>query len=95
VREISSRTEQYWCPIKHALRIADPHQRYFEFLEYGDADGYRARLGEFRRRLREGENDSKGAQPHPVAARLAAELVTSAPSDELPDQADAWRSPAS
>ena len=52
IREIGSRTEQFWCPIKHALRIADPHQRYYEFLEYGDADGYRARLEEFRERLR-------------------------------------------
>jgi hypothetical protein len=52
VREIASRTELYWCPIKHALRITDPHQRYYEFLEYGDADGYRARINEFRARLR-------------------------------------------
>jgi len=52
VREIGSRTEQYWCPIKHALRVSDPHRRYYEFLEYGDADGYRARLDEFRKRLR-------------------------------------------
>jgi hypothetical protein len=52
-REIVSRTEQYWCPIKHALRIPDPHQRYYDFLEYGDADGYRKRLGEFRDALRE------------------------------------------
>lgn len=52
VREISSRTEQYWCPIKHALRVSDPHLRYYEFLEYGDAEGYRARLDEFRERLR-------------------------------------------
>lgn len=52
VREIASRTEQYWCPIKHALKVTDPHQRYYEFLEYGDADGYRARLEQFRDRLR-------------------------------------------
>ncbi len=51
-REVASRTEQYWCPSKHAMRIADPHLRYYEFLEYGDAAGYRARLDEFRRRLR-------------------------------------------
>lgn len=51
VREISSRTEQYWCPIKHALAITDPHLRYYQFLEYGDAEGYRARLAEFRKRL--------------------------------------------
>ncbi|SFI05246.1 hypothetical protein SAMN05216304_101613 [Bosea sp. OK403] len=53
VREIGSRTEQYWCPIKHALRVSDPHRRYYDFLEYGDADGYRARLDEFRKRLRD------------------------------------------
>jgi hypothetical protein len=52
VREIASRTEQYWCPIKHASRISDPHRRYYAFLEYGDADGYRGRLDEFRERLR-------------------------------------------
>jgi hypothetical protein len=50
-REIGARTEQFWCPIKHALRMKDPHQRYFEFLEYGDADGYRARLADFRKKL--------------------------------------------
>jgi len=54
VREVSSRTEQYWCPIKHAVRITDPHRRYYEFLEYGDAEGYRARLDDFRSRLRKG-----------------------------------------
>ena len=52
VREIASRTEQYWCPIKHALKITDPHQRYYQFLEYGDADGYRDRLDQFRDQLR-------------------------------------------
>ena len=52
VREIGSRTEQYWCPIKHALRISDPHQRYYSFLEFGDAEGYRSRLETFREQLR-------------------------------------------
>lgn len=52
VREVSSRTEQYWCPIKHALRVNDPLHRYYQFLEYGDADGYRTRLAEFRDGLR-------------------------------------------
>ncbi len=52
VREIASRTEQYWCPIKHAVRVTDPHLRYYEFLEFGDAEGYRARLETFRDRLR-------------------------------------------
>lgn len=52
VREIGSRTEQYWCPIKHALKIIDPHQRYNAFLEYGDADDYRERVARFREELR-------------------------------------------
>ena len=52
VREIASRTEAYWCPIKHAVRVLDPHQRYYQFLEFGDADGYRKRLEAFREALR-------------------------------------------
>lgn len=52
-REIAGRTEQYWCPIKHALRVRDPHSRYRGFLEYGDAEGYRSRLEEFRDKARE------------------------------------------
>jgi hypothetical protein len=52
-REIASRTEQYWCPIKHALRVSDPHHRYYAFLDYGDAEGYRARLGAFRESLKQ------------------------------------------
>lgn len=57
-REIGSRTEQYWCPIKHALRISDPHQRYYEFLEFGDAEGYRTRLAAFRALLSADGDDS-------------------------------------
>ena len=65
VREISSRTEQYWCPIKHAIRISDPHQRYYDFLEYGDAEGYRVRLDSFRAGLREEESASHVANADP------------------------------
>ncbi|GGH33160.1 hypothetical protein GCM10007036_45570 [Alsobacter metallidurans] len=68
VREIGSRTEQYWCPIKHALRISDPHKRYYEFLEYGDAQGYRARLGEFRAALA-AEAEPPPLSPAPSDAR--------------------------
>jgi len=50
-REISSRTEQYWCPIKHGRRTAEPHQRMEAFVDYGDADGYRGRLHELREAL--------------------------------------------
>ncbi len=43
-KEIIARTEQYWCPIKHAERVKDPHTRYYNFFEYGDAEGYRNNL---------------------------------------------------
>ncbi|MCB1679858.1 MAG: hypothetical protein KDI16_14330 [Halioglobus sp.] len=36
-REIVARTEQYWCPIKHARKILDPHKRYARFSDFGDA----------------------------------------------------------
>lgn len=38
--EVAGRTEKYWCPIKHARRMAGVHRYYPEFLEYGDAEGY-------------------------------------------------------
>ena len=41
VREIAGRTEQYWCPIKHARRAVGAHPHYARFEDYGDADGYR------------------------------------------------------
>lgn len=43
-REIAARTENYWCPIKHARRIREAHSLYAGFEEYGDAESYRARL---------------------------------------------------
>ena len=46
--EVASRTEQYWCPIKHARRIAGAHARYPGFFEYGDAEAYRDRFDAMR-----------------------------------------------
>ena len=42
-REIAGRTEEHWCPIKHARRVKGLHRAYYDFAEYGDAEGYRAR----------------------------------------------------
>lgn len=53
VREIAGRTEQYWCPIRHARRIRAPHTHYRQFVDYGDAEGYRKRLIPLRSELRE------------------------------------------
>jgi hypothetical protein len=46
--EILARTEQYFCPIKHAHKILGAHSRYKLFLSYGDAADYEKRLEEFR-----------------------------------------------
>lgn len=51
VREVAARTEQYWCPIKHARAIPAPHARYHEFFDFGDAQRYRDDLPTLRRRL--------------------------------------------
>lgn len=48
MNEILARTEQYFCPIKHAHRILGTHSRYNRFLDYGDAADYEARLEAFR-----------------------------------------------
>lgn len=52
VREVAARTEQYWCPIKHARTIPSPHSRYPRFVGYGDAQGYRDDLPALRRGLK-------------------------------------------
>jgi hypothetical protein len=51
VGEVAARTEQYWCPIKHARVIPTPHERYHEFVDYGDAEGYRRELPALRQAL--------------------------------------------
>ncbi len=48
-REVAARTEQYWCPIKHAQRLKGVHSRYYKFLPYGNADGYATNLEALRR----------------------------------------------
>jgi len=48
VYEIVARTEEYFCPIKHARRILGTHSRYPRFLDYGEAADYEARLEEYR-----------------------------------------------
>ncbi len=53
VREIASRTEQYFCPIKHSVPMAGCHVRYRRFVDYGDAQGYRDRFAELRARASE------------------------------------------
>jgi hypothetical protein len=51
VSEVIARTEQYFCPIKHARKILGTHSRYARFLEYGDAKDYEKKLEEYRQAL--------------------------------------------
>ncbi len=57
VREIAGRTEQYWCPIKHARRVIGAHAHYARFDDYGDAESYQKRLADLRERI--GQEDKQ------------------------------------
>jgi hypothetical protein len=54
VREVAARTEAFWCPIKHAQRIPDPHLRYHGFADFGDETAFQDHVEAHRRALREG-----------------------------------------
>lgn len=51
ITEITARTEQYWCPIKHANKVLGSHTRYNRFLEFGMAVDYHEKLEQFRKTL--------------------------------------------
>ncbi|MDP3608048.1 MAG: hypothetical protein Q8R74_03130 [Methylophilus sp.] len=51
ISEIVARTEQYFCPIKHARKVLGTHARYKHFLEFGAAQDYQANLESYRKRL--------------------------------------------
>jgi hypothetical protein len=44
LQEIAARTEQFWCPIKHAKCIKNCHSRYCKFVNYGDAKQYHLQI---------------------------------------------------
>ncbi len=46
MQEVGARTEQYWCPIKHARQLRSVHSRYEKFTEFGDAEAFSANLEE-------------------------------------------------
>ncbi|HEY5715888.1 MAG TPA: hypothetical protein VIS54_05685 [Psychromonas sp.] len=54
-REIIARTEQYWCPIKHANKLLHPNQRDLFFIPYGEGEGFHAKQELFRRALTDEE----------------------------------------
>lgn len=56
-REIAGRTEQFWCPVKHARPGKSFHSRYHKFIDYGDGEGYQQRLDELRRNFNDLEKE--------------------------------------
>lgn len=53
VSEVAARTEQYWCPIRHASRMKSIHSRYQKFFEYGDSTRFRQDSEKLRHELTE------------------------------------------
>jgi len=52
IREVFARTEQYWCPIKHARRANKTHPYVEKFVDYGDAENYKKQLKTLRKELK-------------------------------------------
>ena len=50
-REVVARTEQYWCPIKHARKVMAEHPYYTGFVDFGNAEGYKRELEVLRAEL--------------------------------------------
>jgi hypothetical protein len=48
---IASRTELYFCPIKHAKKTLYEHAYYHEFLPYGDEEAYQDKLEALRKKF--------------------------------------------
>lgn len=72
-REVAARTQQYWCPIKHATAPPAPHARYDAFLDFGDGRDLTARVDALRASLpRRGAKPSFGDVLEDLAARYAA-----------------------
>ena len=54
-RQILSRTESYWCPIKHARKVLAPHRHYAGFADFGDGEEFEAHAGSLREQVRAGQ----------------------------------------
>lgn len=57
--EVIGRTEQYWCPIKHARRVRQTHAYYRDFVDFGDAEAYQHELAHLRAKLGRLDNSDR------------------------------------
>ena len=51
IREVFARTEQFWCPIKHAKSSLRHHHYVDKFVDYGDVAKYKQQLAILRKEL--------------------------------------------
>ena len=58
-REVIARTEQYWCPIKHAQRRIHTHERTHMFVDYGDLESWRKNFKKIRHNWPEDKDSSQ------------------------------------
>ena len=63
VREVAARTEEYWCPIRHARAVPEPHGRYHLFFDYGDGERYHGELTSLRHSMQREEPDASRRDP--------------------------------
>jgi hypothetical protein len=56
-REIAARTEQYWCPIKHARINKAVHSRQCLYCDFGDADAFLEDYAKLRKRFEDTHSD--------------------------------------
>lgn len=86
-REVAGRTEQFWCPIKHAKKVKEMHSRYADFIEYGDTENFRAKLLAQRDRCRaceQGSCSSLSPVPQkPVSIKMPAADVSPSGNDHI------------
>jgi hypothetical protein len=54
VSEVAARSEQYFCPIRHAIKTLGLNPRHNFFLPFGDAENYRSELAKLQRGLHQG-----------------------------------------
>lgn len=82
-REITARTEQFWCPIKHARRVLDSHHRATKFFDYGDAEAWRNGLDALRRDWADALPDSMQATQSGDAENGRREVAVGSNKDEV------------
>ena len=81
MRETGARTEQYWCPIKHARRIRDAHEHYNKFFEFGDAESFAKGLERIRKEI---ENNKVHLSGTKLTAGMIMPLIVDLPQILVP-----------